>query len=288
MEFFKPNIKDTNTLDLTLSSRLKLFISRFLQHPFVSGFSHSITSVGRTSAGLLTKIKPYRFAGINEQSIHSENTQSTKLQNQASVPFVRTGSQVQATPTTQQSVPAHTHKGDISEGLINRQAVVGQKPLDMTQETKGKQSKEKIDRQDLRTSESSQKLAGTNRQRLEDQVSQSKDTEAITGLKFSHSRLEGTDIAIDVALLASGMGGVLLLEHITDMAIHTRLKKESSFRGERLASGSYRMGNSMERTLESRMLAFADQQKSMQENKSMGAIPSKESSSKSSVTRMKR
>jgi len=288
MEFLKPNTKDTNTLDLTLSSRLKLLTSRFLQHPFVSGISHAISSVGHASVDLLNKIKPYRFAGINEQSIHSGNTQSPKLQGQASVPFVRTGSHVQATPTTQQSVPAHTHKGDISEGLINRQAVVGQKPLDMTQETKGKQSKEKIDRQDLRTPESSQKLAGTNRQRLEDQVSQSKDNGAVTGLKFSHSRLEGTDIAIDVALLASGMGGVLLLEHIADMAIHTRLKKEPSSLGERLASVPDRRGNSTERNLESRMLAFADQQKSMQENKSMGAIPSQESSSKTSMTRIKR
>jgi hypothetical protein len=288
MEFFKPNIKDTNTLDLTLSSRLKLFTSRFLQHPFVSGFSHSITSVGHASADLLNKIKPYRFSGINEQSTYSGNTQSSKLQGHVANPFVRTGSQAQATPSIQQSASAHNHKGDISEGFIKGNPVVGQQPGDVNHETKGKQSKEIIDSQDLRTPESSRKLAGTNRQKLEDQVSQSKDAEAITGLKFSHSRLEGTDIAIDVALLASGMGGVLLLEHIADMAIHTRLKKESTLRGERLASGSNRMGNSMERNLESRMLAFADQQKSMPENKSMGAIPSQESSSKPSVTRIKR
>ena len=288
MEFFKPNIKDTNSLDLTLSSRLKLFSSRFLQHPFVSGLSHSITSVGHASALLLNKIKSYRFAGINEQSIHSGNTQSPKLQGQASVPFVGTGSDVQASTKIEQSVPAHTRKGDISEGLIKRQPVIGQQPGDVNHETKGKQSKEKIDPQDLRSPVSSQKLTGTNRQRLEDQVSQSKDSEAITGLKFSHSRLEGTDIAIDVALLASGMGGVLLLEHIADMAIHTRLKKEHTSLGERLASRSDSPGNSMEKNLESRMLAFADQLKSMQENKSMGAIPSQESSSKPSVTSIKR
>ena len=50
---------------------------------------------------------------------------------------------------------------------------------------------------------------------------------SITGLKFSHSRLEGTDLAIDAALIASGMGGVLLMEHLIDMALHTKLKKEN-------------------------------------------------------------
>ena len=288
MEFFKPNIKDTHTLDLTLSSRLKLFTSKFLQHPFVSGFSHSVTSVGLTSADLLNKIKLYRFAGINEQSTYSGNRQSPKLQDQVGFFSVRTGSQLQSTPSIKQSAPAHIHKGDISEGLIKGRPVVGQQPRDMNHESKGKQSKELTDPQDVRTPESSRRLAGTNRQRLDDQVSQSKDAEEITRLKFSHSRLEGTDIAIDVALLASGMGGVLLLEHIADMAIHTRLKKESTSRGERLTSGSDRMGNSMEKTLESRMLAYADQQKSMQENKSMGVISSQESSSKPSVTKIKR
>jgi hypothetical protein len=288
MEFFKPNIKDTHTLDLTLSSRLKLFTSRFLQHPFVSGFSHSIISVGHTSVDLLNKIKPYRFAGINEQSIHFGNTPSPKLQVQGSFPFVRTGSQVQATPSNQQSAPAHIHKGDFSEGLIKGHPVVVQQPRDMNHESKGKQSKEITDPQDLRTPESSRKLAGTNRQRMDDQVSQSKNAEAITGLKFSHSRLEGTDIAIDVALLASGMGGVLLLEHIADIAIHTRLKKESTLRGDRLASRSDRPGTSLEKNQEGRMQAFANQQKNMPENKSMGVIHSQESSFKPSVTKMKR
>jgi hypothetical protein len=50
---------------------------------------------------------------------------------------------------------------------------------------------------------------------------------SITGLKFSHSRLEGTDLAIDAALIASGMGGVLVMEHLIDMALHTKLKKDN-------------------------------------------------------------
>lgn len=47
-----------------------------------------------------------------------------------------------------------------------------------------------------------------------------------TRIKFSHSKLQDTDIAIDVALLASGLGHVILLEHIADTLLHTRLKKD--------------------------------------------------------------
>jgi hypothetical protein len=47
-----------------------------------------------------------------------------------------------------------------------------------------------------------------------------------TRLRFSHSRVQGTDIAIDAALLASGLGHVILLEHLADMLIHTRLQKD--------------------------------------------------------------
>jgi hypothetical protein len=46
-----------------------------------------------------------------------------------------------------------------------------------------------------------------------------------TRLRFSHSRVQDTDIAIDAALLASGLGHVILLEHLADMLIHTRLQK---------------------------------------------------------------
>jgi len=47
-----------------------------------------------------------------------------------------------------------------------------------------------------------------------------------TRLRFSHSRVQDTDIAIDAALLASGLGHVILLEHLADMLIHTRLQKD--------------------------------------------------------------
>ena len=49
-----------------------------------------------------------------------------------------------------------------------------------------------------------------------------------TRLRFSHSRMQDTDIAIDAALLASGLGHVILLEHLADMLIHTRLQKDRS------------------------------------------------------------
>jgi hypothetical protein len=47
-----------------------------------------------------------------------------------------------------------------------------------------------------------------------------------TRLRFSHSQVQDTDIAIDAALLASGLGHVILLEHLADMLIHMRLQKD--------------------------------------------------------------
>ena len=47
-----------------------------------------------------------------------------------------------------------------------------------------------------------------------------------TTLNVSHSRVEDTDIAIDIALMASGLGQVILLEHLADMALHLRLQKD--------------------------------------------------------------
>lgn len=47
-----------------------------------------------------------------------------------------------------------------------------------------------------------------------------------TTLTVSHSRVEDTDIAIDVALLASGLGSVILIEHMADMALHLRLQRD--------------------------------------------------------------
>jgi hypothetical protein len=54
-------------------------------------------------------------------------------------------------------------------------------------------------------------------------------------LKMSHSRLEDTDILLDTALLASGMGGVWMLEHLADLAIHTRLKPSPPAQQDRIA-----------------------------------------------------
>jgi hypothetical protein len=45
-------------------------------------------------------------------------------------------------------------------------------------------------------------------------------------LKVSHSRLEATDVGVDIALLASGLGTVILLEHIVDTALHLRWEKD--------------------------------------------------------------
>jgi hypothetical protein len=45
-------------------------------------------------------------------------------------------------------------------------------------------------------------------------------------LKISHSRLEATDVGVDIALLASGLGTAILLEHLVDTALHLRWEKD--------------------------------------------------------------
>jgi hypothetical protein len=45
-------------------------------------------------------------------------------------------------------------------------------------------------------------------------------------LSFSHSRVEDVDLMVDMAILASGAGGLILLEHLADMALHTRIVKK--------------------------------------------------------------
>ncbi len=45
-------------------------------------------------------------------------------------------------------------------------------------------------------------------------------------LSFSHSRVEDNDLLLDVGLLASGLGTVILLEHLADLALHTRIVKK--------------------------------------------------------------
>ena len=45
-------------------------------------------------------------------------------------------------------------------------------------------------------------------------------------LSFSHSRVEDVDLVVDMAILASGAGGLILLEHLADMALHTRIVKK--------------------------------------------------------------
>ena len=45
-------------------------------------------------------------------------------------------------------------------------------------------------------------------------------------LSISHSRTVDVDILIDMSLLASGLGGMILLEHLADMALHCRLVKK--------------------------------------------------------------
>jgi hypothetical protein len=51
--------------------------------------------------------------------------------------------------------------------------------------------------------------------------------EVVSKIAFSHSRLQETDLLIDIGLLASGLGTIILLEHLADLALHSRLLQKS-------------------------------------------------------------
>lgn len=51
--------------------------------------------------------------------------------------------------------------------------------------------------------------------------------EVVSKIAFSHSRVQETDLLIDIGLLASGLGTIILLEHLADVALHSRLLQKS-------------------------------------------------------------
>lgn len=51
--------------------------------------------------------------------------------------------------------------------------------------------------------------------------------EVVSKITFSHSRVQETDLLIDIGLLASGLGTIILLEHLADLALHSRLLQKS-------------------------------------------------------------
>jgi hypothetical protein len=68
-------------------------------------------------------------------------------------------------------------------------------------------------------------------------------------ISFGHSRIQDTDILIDIGLLASGLGTIIFLEHLADLVLHSRLlhKMESlrdpAFR-DALAAAAQKTGQS--------------------------------------------
>jgi hypothetical protein len=51
--------------------------------------------------------------------------------------------------------------------------------------------------------------------------------EVVSKIAFSHSRVQETDLLIDIGLLASGLGTIILLEHLADLALHSRFLQKS-------------------------------------------------------------
>jgi hypothetical protein len=221
MEFVRPIITDTQHLDLPSSSRQHLYSGRFINHPFMAGFSQSINSIIRGATDVISVMKSgmsvpadilsqsFRFGDSPkspDQSIdNARNTASleTPAPNiaQPSIEHGRTSSEVQ------QTAPERKREKDIKQQLANRkdaQTLNNQQPTASTNSSSQSKGQQQHPNEASGIAESS-----------------------TTGLKFSHSRLEGTDLAIDAALIASGMGGVLVMEHLIDMALHTKMKKEN-------------------------------------------------------------
>ena len=221
MEFVRPILNDTPNLDLASSSRQDLHARRIINHPFIVGFSQSINSVIRRATDVIRSIhagtsvpadymiKPFRFWGQHKSTDHvignlssaaSRKSNASNIGQQSSELGKILGDEHQPDPRIKQG------DDDIKQKLSNRKPA--QTPND--------------NRHTEPTIPSSRFTQGKQRP-----IDASGDAESSTiGLKFSHSRLEGTDLAIDAALIASGMGGVLIMEHLIDVALHTKLKKE--------------------------------------------------------------
>lgn len=51
--------------------------------------------------------------------------------------------------------------------------------------------------------------------------------ELVSKVSVSHSRIHDSDLLIDIGLLASGLGTIVLLEHLADLILHSRLQQKS-------------------------------------------------------------
>jgi hypothetical protein len=221
MEFVRPIQNDKHRLDLASSSRQHLHSSQIINHPFWVGFSQPIKSVIRRATNMIrsintgisvsadNRLKPFRFWGQakspdydidNLFSAASRKIHASNIGEQSSEFDRKTGDGLQ------QDLPRNQENDDIKQKLSNRKPV--QTP------------------NDKRSTEPTNPLSRFT-QSTQRKIDASGNAESSTrGFKFSHSRLEGTDLALDAALIASGMGSVLIMEHLIDMALHTKLKKE--------------------------------------------------------------
>ncbi len=185
------------------------------------GFSQSFNSVIRSAKDVISVMKSgmsvpadrltksFRFGDSlksPDQSI--DNARNTATLERPASNIARPSIEHERTSSEgQQPAPERKREGDIKQQLANRkdaQILNNQQPTASTNSSSQSKGHQQHPNEASGITEPS-----------------------ITGLKFSHSRLEGTDLAIDAALIASGMGGVLVMEHLIDMALHTKLTKEN-------------------------------------------------------------
>jgi hypothetical protein len=221
MELVRPMITDTQRLDLPLSSGQDLHSRRFINHPFIAGFSQSINSVIRIATDAISLMK----AGI---SVPAENLkQSLGLGGLLKAPE-------QLIDNARNNVSRKTSTSNIVQQAseLGRNSSRGQQPApqrnqtedDIKQQLSNRNAGQAVNDQQRTESARSSSISQSTHQRPNNAPRISDPSNM--GLKISHSRLEGTDLAIDAALIASGLGGLLVMEHAVDMALHTRLKKE--------------------------------------------------------------
>ena len=205
MESVRPITNDATTLDLPSSSRTDTYSSALIRHPFVLGFGQSINTVLRATKDFIKSHNTGISAAIDSITHWIK-------------PFINP---LKADPI-QANIPVDKSQ-ELNESAIHKPSTDVRETIQDEQLSKRESFQKPNEQRGLETNRPISRSA--NKEQQQPLTSENIQPSTV-GLKFSHSRLEGTDLAIDAALIASGMGSVLIMEHLIDMALHTRFKKE--------------------------------------------------------------
>ena len=220
MESVRPITNETSTLDLPSSSRTDTYSSALIRHPFVLGFGQSINTVIRATKDF---IKSHN-TGISA-AIDSITHRIKPFINPLKADPIQANIPVDKSQELNESA-IHKPSTDVGETIRDEHRA---HPKLKTEAERDEQLSKRVSSQkpnEQRGLETTRPISRSATKEQQLPLNLENIQPSTVGLKFSHSRLEGTDLAIDAALIASGMGGVLIMEHLIDMALHTRFKKE--------------------------------------------------------------